>query len=92
MAAPREQAHLVELFARGAQCVRPGPPDGEQRQGDILLGADEGQQVVELKDETHTAAPKAGQFGLAGALEGHPVHRHAALRGTLDAAEQMEQG
>ena len=90
--APREQAHLVEFFARGAQCVRPGPPDGEQRQGDVLLGADEGQQVVKLKDETHALAAEAGELRLAGALEGNAVHRHRALGRALDSAEQMEQG
>jgi hypothetical protein len=82
----RQRGHnmLPALFSRKA--------GQQQRKLDVLEGAQNGDQIVQLKDESDVTGPPFGQLLLVELGYVFAVDHHAAGVGLVDAGDQVEQG
>ena len=63
----------------------------QQRQLDVLLGRQHGQEVVELEDEADVLRAPLRELTAAQGAHGHTVHFDGASRWRVEAADQIEQ-
>ena len=54
--------------------------------------AERGEQLKELEDDSHIAAPPASQLVFVHFMDGGAVHQNFADRGTVDAGDHVQQG
>ena len=63
----------------------------QQRQLDVLLGRQHGQQVVELEDEPDVLRAPLRELAAAQRADGHAVDLDGAARGRVESADQVQQ-
>ena len=63
-----------------------------EREEDVLLRGEHGEEVEELEDEADVLAPELRQLGVAELGDGRPVDLDVALGGTVEAGEDVHEG
>ena len=77
---------------RGVGCGRVAVPRGElDREPDVLLGGQRGDQVEELEDEADLLAAEVGELVLREVRDVDAVDDDASVGGRVDAAEEVEE-